>query len=191
MQRSARRITALFGGRATILATLIVAQALCSAFFLGDVIEDFRLSPGPIGPQSWFEAAAAGVLTIGVVVMALELSRLLARQAAQEDGLRAARGAMAELIDAFFERWSLTPAEAEVALFALKGLSNDEIAALRGSAVGTVRAQTARIYAKAGVSGRAQLMSVFVEERLAAPLASPAATAPHVKPLAAPQVGAA
>ena len=86
-----------------------------------------------------------------------------------------ARGAMGDMIDGFFERWGLTPAEREVGLFALKGLDNESIAALRGVAVGTVRAQTARVYAKAGVTGRSQLMSVFIEELLAEPLSGPAA----------------
>jgi DNA-binding NarL/FixJ family response regulator len=81
--------------------------------------------------------------------------------------LSVASGAFAEVLDVFFSQWALTPAERDVALMVLKGLENEQIAAARGSAVGTIRAQTTRIYAKAGVNSRAQLMSVFIEELLA------------------------
>ena len=86
-----------------------------------------------------------------------------------ESGLRAARGEMADLIDAFFTDWGLTPSEREVALYILKGFDNSAIAKLRGAAQGTVRAQTAKIYAKAGVASRAELISLFMEELLAGP----------------------
>jgi hypothetical protein len=53
-----------------------------------------------------------------------------------------------------------------------------EIAELRGAAQGTVRAQLTRIYAKAGVSGRAQFAAFFVEDLLgeSLPPAQPAAS---------------
>ena len=82
-------------------------------------------------------------------------------------GLRGARGEMAEIIDAFFEDWHLTPSEKDVGLLILKGFDNETIAEFRGTAVGTIRAQSARIYSKAGVESRAQLFSVFLEELLA------------------------
>ena len=53
-----------------------------------------------------------------------------------------------------FDDWALTPAERDVALFALKGLSLAEIARLRSTSQGTVKAQTNAIYRKAGVTGR-------------------------------------
>jgi hypothetical protein len=51
-----------------------------------------------------------------------------------------------------------------VALFAIKGLTTAEIAALRGTSEGTVKAQTNAIYRKAGVTGRPQLLSLFIDE---------------------------
>ena len=53
---------------------------------------------------------------------------------------------------------------ADVALFAIKGMSTAEIAALRSTSEGTVKAQTNAIYRKAGVSGRPQLLSLFIED---------------------------
>jgi DNA-binding CsgD family transcriptional regulator len=70
------------------------------------------------------------------------------------------------VIDRQFTAWALTPAERDVAFLALKGLDVAEIAGLRGAAQGTVRAQLTKIYAKAGVSGRAQFAAYFVEDLL-------------------------
>lgn len=151
------------------MAALIVVQGLCAAFFITDVIEDVR----ELGTSGWhlrIETIAALALMAGVVAMMVQLRDMLARMAAMAQGLEAARGAMADLITGFFDRWGLTPSEREVAMLILKGFDNDAIAALRGVAAGTVRAQSARIYAKAGVDNRAQLFSVFMEELLAAPL---------------------
>jgi len=65
-----------------------------------------------------------------------------------------------------FAEWKLTPAEADVAMFALKGCDAAAIAEMRGAATGTVRAQLARVYAKAGVSSRADLVSLFFDDLL-------------------------
>ena len=77
---------------------------------------------------------------------------------------------MQAVIDKYFAEWRLSDAERDVALLLLKGLDNETIASIRGTATGTVRAQCAGIYAKAGVDGRSQLMSVFMEELLSEPL---------------------
>ena len=68
--------------------------------------------------------------------------------------------------------WGLTAAERDVAMFSLKGLSLQEIAALRRTSEGTVKAQTNAIYRKAGVNGRPQLLSLFIEELMAGPIAN-------------------
>ncbi len=51
-----------------------------------------------------------------------------------------------------------------MALFAIKGMSTQEIATLRWTSEGTVKAQTNAIYRKAGVTGRPQLLSLFIED---------------------------
>lgn len=152
--------------RATVLAVVILLQALTAMFFVGDVIADYRGSGPHDETYLAFEAIAALALAGGVGFLMLELRRLLSQMAGMETGLRAARGEMVAIIDDFFARWSLTPAEREVALLLIKGFDNEAIAALRGTAQGTVRAQSTAIYGKAGVDGRAQLISVFLEEIL-------------------------
>jgi DNA-binding CsgD family transcriptional regulator len=85
------------------------------------------------------------------------------RNAAQER-LRRASGAFLDLLEERFAEWGLTPAERDVALFAIKGMSTAEIAVLRNTSEGTVKAQTNAIYRKAGVTGRSQLLSLFIDD---------------------------
>jgi DNA-binding CsgD family transcriptional regulator len=72
-----------------------------------------------------------------------------------------------DMLQERFVEWGLTPAEKDVALFSIKGLSLQEIAKLRNTSEGTVKAQTNAIYRKAGVSGRPQLLSLFIEDLIA------------------------
>jgi len=65
-----------------------------------------------------------------------------------------------------FESWTLTAAEAEVALLLLKGLSFKEIAIVRDTSERTAREQAGSVYKKAGVAGRAELSAWFIEDLL-------------------------
>ena len=159
------------GRRTAALAGLLVLQTLCAVFFVADVAADARL----VG-FDWhtiFEAVVALALVLGILFAALEMRRTLERARRAELAVSAASGAFAKLIATYFERWSLTPAESEVALLALKGFDVAEIADLRTAATGTVRAQLARVYAKANVSNRSQLVSLFIEDLLDGPIAHP------------------
>lgn len=69
-------------------------------------------------------------------------------------------------IDRQLARWGLSPAEQEVALLLLKGLSHKEIADIRGTGEATVRQQSANIYRKAGLGGRHDLAAFFLEDLL-------------------------
>jgi DNA-binding NarL/FixJ family response regulator len=61
----------------------------------------------------------------------------------------------------------LTAAERDVALLSIKGISNTDIAEMRNTRAGTIQAQHAAIYRKAGVSSRAELISVVFEDLIA------------------------
>ncbi len=167
--------------RPWIVGAILALQFASALFFVADlalpllglpVILDWRLHES-------IEILAALGLILGVVSSAMLLRRALRAQALAEARLKLASAAFHELVEMHFTRWGLTPAERDVGLFAVKGLSLDEIAALRGTSAGTVKAQTAAIYRKAGVSGRAQLLSVFIEELMdrGAPSEPPAAEA--------------
>lgn len=160
----------LGNSKAMTLAALIVTNLLCALFFIWDVANDVSFLVS--GERSPFtaETVAAAVLLVTTLYLSFELKQLLDRHAAMAKGFRAASGEMHMIIDQFFAKWKLSEAERDVALFVLKGLDNDQIASLRGTANGTVRAQCANIYAKSGVEGRPQLISFFFEELLGEPL---------------------
>lgn len=77
-------------------------------------------------------------------------------------------------LDRQFERWALSPAEKEVALLLLKGLSHKEIAEVRSVTEATARQQARAVYKKAGLSGRNDLAAFFLEDLLLPGAADPA-----------------
>lgn len=149
-----------------IIATVVV-QAVCTVFFVSDIavsVIGLRTSPISWQLREFLEIGAALGLILGVVMGAVALRRTQRRNAHVEGQLRLASGAFVELLEEHFRDWGLTPAERDVALFSIKGMSLQEIATLRQTSEGTVKAQTNAIYRKSGVSGRAQLLSLFVED---------------------------
>jgi DNA-binding CsgD family transcriptional regulator len=76
------------------------------------------------------------------------------------------------LIDRQFKEWGLSPAEREVGLLLLKGLSLKDIAAARETTERTARQQALTLYHKAGLAGRAELSAFFLEDLLLPPSAA-------------------
>jgi DNA-binding CsgD family transcriptional regulator len=153
-----------------ILAILTV-QVISAVLFIANI----AFSVLGVAPFAWVvheltEIGAALGLILGTVLGGIALHRSLRRTQEAEAKLRAASGAFMQLLEERFTAWGLTPAERDVALFAIKGLSTSEIARLRQTSEGTVKAQTAAIYRKAGVTGRPQLLSVFIEDLIAGPV---------------------
>lgn len=83
----------------------------------------------------------------------------------REEAREALRG-LGEAIDRQFGRWALTPAEREVGLLLLKGLSHKEVAAARSTSETTIRQQALSIYRKAGLRNRSELSAFFLEDLL-------------------------
>ncbi|PKP90678.1 MAG: LuxR family transcriptional regulator [Alphaproteobacteria bacterium HGW-Alphaproteobacteria-14] len=163
MERRAHRLER----KAMGMTILVALQALAATFFLVDLAGDVSSEGG--GTHLMIEGLAAIALLIAVVLGAIQVRDLIAAARRDETAVAAASGALGDLIRLRFEEWRLTPAEADVALFALKGCDVGEIAGLRGSASGTVRAQLARIYAKAGVESQTGLIALFLDELVALP----------------------
>jgi DNA-binding CsgD family transcriptional regulator len=149
------------------LWVIFAVQLITATFFISDIVINlFGIRTRPISWQTreFLEIGAAIGLALGTVLGAWALVRTQARSRKIETQLRAASGAFVELLEERFRNWGLTPAERDVAWFAIKGMSTSEIAALRNTSEGTVKAQSNAIYRKAGVSGRYQLLSLFVDE---------------------------
>ncbi len=150
------------------LAIAFGLQLFCAVFFLYDGIGDalgMENAPG-FRETDQFEFILAATLLLSLIFTGLTLRRLATRQKRLTRQIDIAAGAFAEIIDAQFDEWSLTASERDVALLAIKGLSVAEMAELRDTREGTIKAQCGAVYRKAGVSGRLQLISLFIEELL-------------------------
>ena len=164
--------------RASILIVLVlIVQALCTVFFISDIVASvlgLRAVAISWEMRELLEIGAALGLVLGLVLGSLALLRARRAVADAHTRLRRAQGAFQELLDERFTAWGLTPAERDVALFAIKGMSTAEISSLRGTSEGTIKAQTNAIYRKAGVNGRPQLLGLLLDDLTGTPAAAPA-----------------
>lgn len=154
------------------LGLLFAGQLFCTLVFLFDILSSvIGLRSTPISWQlrELVELGAAFGLLVGLGLASLALHHAIRERNTAEERLRRAAGDFQSILNERLDEWGLTPAERDVALFAIKGLSTAEIAALRATSEGTVKAQTNAIYRKAGVTGRSQLLSLFIEELMQAP----------------------
>lgn len=103
---------------------------------------------------------------IGGVIIWRAMGALRQRNMVVETQLLAVSGEFYRMIEAQFALWQLTEAEKDVALMTIKGLPVSDIAKLRETSEGTVKAQSTAIYKKAGVKGRTQLLSSLIEDVL-------------------------
>ena len=166
------------------IAIVFIIQAICAVFFISDILSSvlgLRSTPLSWRTRELLELGAALGLLLGLGLGAVLLARAMKGRTVAEERLRRASAAFMDLLEERFAEWRLTPAERDVALFAIKGMSTSEIGVLRATSEGTVKAQTNAIYRKAGVTGRPQLLSLFIEDlmredALAAP-AEPAQSA--------------
>ena len=148
-----------------VLTLLLLFQIACAVLYVVNILSTIT----GFAQFSWMvheliELGAALGLCVGVGIGAIALRRALRRTSQVEGQLRIASGAFMDVLSERFDAWALTPAERDVALFLIKGLSTSEIATLRNTSDGTVKAQTNAIYRKAQVSGRPQLLSLFIED---------------------------
>jgi len=155
--------------RLVLLTLLIVVQAFCAAIFVTDVIHESMMPKG-ISFHLVIEAIATVGLILAIWIEVRYFREMMRENDKQGRSLRVATGALSEVIDDYFAEWGLTPSERDVALFAIKGLSNTEIAGLRKSSEGTIKAHLNAVFRKAGVSGRNQLVSLLVEDLMGKPL---------------------
>ncbi|MEL6450596.1 MAG: hypothetical protein AAFQ19_05005 [Pseudomonadota bacterium] len=155
--------------RRTLLWTLFSLQALCCAYFLADMVFDLFLPARvwALAESDVLEGAVTVALFLGLAFTGSELRKMLRREDQITDQLKVASGAFADLLETRFDEWGLTEAERAVAVMALKGYSVAEMATLRATAQGTVKAQCAALYRKADVSGRLQLLSLFLDDLMA------------------------
>jgi DNA-binding CsgD family transcriptional regulator len=158
-----------------ILAALLGVVAVLT---LGDAVIDWR-SGGSL-PHVGIELLTAGAAGLGFGWLWADYLRLRHRLTEARRSLAGAHAeaalwrerhaqvvrGLSQAIDHQLEAWGLTPAEKEVSFLLLKGLSFKEIAIVREASERTVRQQALAVYAKSGLSGRAELAAFFLEDLL-------------------------
>ncbi|MCA8928070.1 MAG: helix-turn-helix transcriptional regulator [Alphaproteobacteria bacterium] len=153
------------------LLLLIAAQVFCAVFFGLDAVTDlFRSaeSSQAEGPD-WhlaIEGLAAVSLWAAIAFEVRYVLSLLRRKAQLERNVSIASAAVQDVIAAALDAWRLTASERDVANLLIKGLSIAEIAAVRGSAEGTVKAHLNAIYRKSGAGNRGDLLSLIIDQLL-------------------------
>lgn len=170
------------GRRSSVLLILGAVAAFALLLALEIATEQEAVAPADL-----FVDALAMALTIICAASAAALFVRAERDRAENAALRADldaartdgaawRSAVAihvsglhEAIDAQFDAWEMSPAERDVALLILKGLSHKQIGALRATAEATVRQQAQAIYRKSGLAGKNALSAFFLEGLLGGP----------------------
>jgi DNA-binding NarL/FixJ family response regulator len=161
-----------------IVLLVLVIFAVIAALIAFDIAADYR--SGTERPHLLTEGVVMALALAGLVVLwrqfrsvqrradQLTVDLDAARREAQrfrEEAHDALRG-LGEAIDAQFTRWNLSPAESEVALLLLKGLSHKEISEVRSTSETTIRQQALAVYRKSGLRSRAELSAFFLEDLL-------------------------
>jgi DNA-binding CsgD family transcriptional regulator len=172
-----------FTSERPLLMVTLVAFTLMAGLAAADLLLDLR--EGTTVSHVAVEGAILLVGFLGAVLVARKLIRAtrvaraasaeasslasaLAESAAEAEQWRSkarnlVRG-LSRAIDEQFDRWQLSPAEKEVGLLLLKGLSHREIAETRSVTEATARQQAGAVYKKAGLSGRHDLAAFFLED---------------------------
>lgn len=155
-----------------LLVLLAVQAANAIMIFIVLVVNFGRLNPPNFGIGEisvFFDtldtmeilSAFCAIVSFGSAVLHVSVyrrgmpSRGIARQMPAE---------FSTIVEDCFRVWGLTPSERQVALLVVKGFTNSEIAALRNTKEGTIKAQNNAVFRKAGVSSRMQLVNLFLDE---------------------------
>ena len=163
------------------LRLAVAAIITCVLYFGFDMAADYayRFASGAqYSPVETFHLIAE-VISVLLMIFAIHVLRgqmRFLRQQHQSDAqtLSLLRGHFERVIAAKFDEWNLSAAERDVTLLILKGMSVAAIAAARGTASGTVKAQSTAIFRKIGVGSKSELLSLFMDEFLDSTSAGPA-----------------
>ncbi len=155
------------------LVVLFCIQFVSAGVFVSDIL--LNLMGANRAPMSWkmreiVEITAALGLVLGALFGIFLLRKSVALSRRTQSQLRVASGAFHELLEDHFVQWALSPAERDVALFTIKGMSIQEISDLRNTSEGTIKAQLNAIYRKSGTTNRTALLGVFVDALFDQPL---------------------
>jgi DNA-binding CsgD family transcriptional regulator len=148
------------------LIILVILQSLCAAFFVVELVTEvlgLRHWAVSWATREFLQIGASVGLVLGAVASIALLRQTLRRVDAVEQQVKVASGLFVDVLQDQFHAWDLSLAEREVALFAVRGYSNAEIAKARGKSEATIKSQLNAIFRKADVPGRTALVCHFID----------------------------
>ena len=156
-----------------LMMLLAVIQAFCGTVFLVDILYESHLeffNDEPIRRVEMIhlgmEVLAVILLYSGYVLAHREFLRLRAAKHGKDLLLESLRGQFDDVIQAQFSEWRLSRSECDIALLSLRGLRISEIAEVRATSPGTVKAQLHSIFRKSRLHTRTELLGYFMDELL-------------------------
>lgn len=140
----------------------------------------FRLNENLARPSDFFFSVLEVLLGICSIVGVILIFREIRENnqninSAKEaiDSLKIQNKRLADMNKSFwnsvlsqFRDWGLSEAEKEIAALLLRGLSNQQIAAIRGKSLKTIENQTFSIYQKSGTTGKLEFIAYFLNPLL-------------------------
>ncbi|MGB8819287.1 MAG: hypothetical protein WCC66_15330 [Rhizobiaceae bacterium] len=154
-----------------LFGTLVVVENLQSAepfnlaSFATDLFEKALLVMA-VAATAWVALETRGIKRERVDLLN-DLSRVRTESDHWRTAARVHIDGLGRAIHDQFKAWKLSESEADIALLMLKGLTQKEIAHLRGSGESTVRQQAMAVYRKSGLANRSELGAYFLEDLLA------------------------
>ena len=148
---------------------VLALQFVSTIFFVGSLWSEvlgLRTTSIPYAWQEYIEVMASLGLLSGTLTTILFVQKSRRKEKHLRRQIDVVAGNFEAHLADQFDDWSLSPSEAAVAVYAMKGFSNAEVADLRGTSAATVKSQLNAIYRKSGCANRQQLISFLVEELL-------------------------
>ncbi len=144
----------------------LAALTLAILFFLYDLIVDIVIEDELGTTHFIMELIIFLGVTMALLLNARDLGRLRTRLDVEEKRNKVVSQGLADSIAELMDEWRMTSSEKDVAWLIIKGYRFAEIAEARGVKENTTRLQATAIYAKAGVSGRAEFVAEIIQSLL-------------------------
>lgn len=140
---------------------LIAAAQLVSTLIL--VWHAFSEFPADDSAHILTEMLAVAITLACFFVQFASFREVLARKKTLEAQVTHLSAELLNAIEERFDAWGLSASEREVAHLLIKGGTIQEIAAQRGAAEGTIKAQTNAIYRKSGSKNRSDVVVLLMD----------------------------
>jgi len=152
---------------------------VCSVVFGIDIIVEVTLEFSDFSQTSYYDVIhllpkiiAEAALILAVILSLSSYFRLKETSDQSIDLVEPSRTGFDRILTRKFEEWELTEAQKDIALLSARGESISQIAEIRDTRGGTVKAHLHKIYKKASVSSRTELLAVLIDEMLSSQAAT-------------------